>query len=618
MTPLHAAVAYNELDVVAAELKNGIDVNIVDEDGYAPLMVAAINPLPGTEMLRLLIEHGADVNAVHAESGDTALGLAIEHGTLETVGTLLAAGAEVNYQRDGGYDALLDALHSNIMNEGVEMLPLIELLLRYKAPLGGESDLGETALTLASEALRFDVVVALLEAGADAGQLGWDNLKFALVLGEADDVRHELAQTPDLEAVDSCDRTSWLLAVELADIEKIELLHQAGGEVDAEGAKGRRPLMIAAENGDAPVITWLLEHGAEINAQDEFGNSALMVAAQSGATECVALLLEAGADITLTDEHPIDMDMLEGFGDMLAEFDPEFVAQNPDFQEQLGEEATMLPGVRAITKAANLEIVQMLVEAGDDLNGINAEMRALLLGLDTEGEIECTPEEYLEDKYVYFGEENPEKVDAPFWHAMVRSGASAYRARATFEDTTDHFDDAVWSYQRSGQSITIIPGQRIVEIGGEHEDSYDPDYTIYNDVFVHHGEGNFEIYAYPEEVFPPTAAHSATLAGGHVYIIGNLGYADNRQLGVTPVYRLDIATFAIEKVETSGENPGWISGHRAGFNAEKGEAGVIYVWEGNVYSGMEDEEEQWQENEVFYALDLASGVWGIASLNDEL
>ncbi len=612
MTPLHAAVAYNELDVVAAELKRGVDVNIVDEDGYPPLMVAAVNPAPGTEMLQLLLEHGADVNAAHVERGDTALGLAIEHGTLETVEALLEAGANIDYQREGGYDALLDALHSNTMTDGAELLPLVELLLSHNAPLNGESDLGETALTLASEALRFDVVLALLQAGSDARQLGWDNLKFALVLGEVDDVRHELAQNPDLEAVDSCHRTSWLLAVELGDIERIELLHQAGGEIEAQGVRGRRPLMIAAENGDAPVVSWLLERGAQIDAQDELGDTALMIAAQSGATECVRLLLEAGADVTLADASgadTLDMGVLEGFDDMLVALDPEFAEQNPDFKENLSQEMAALPGLRAISKAANLEIVQLLVEAGEELGAISEEMRAELLGLEIDGEIDCTPEEYLEDKYVYFGDENPEKIDAPFWRAMVKSGASAYRARATFEDTTDHFDDAVWSYQRSGKSITVVPGGRIIEVGGEHEDSFDPDYTIYNDVFAHDGQGNFEIYAYPEEVFPPTAFHSATLAGGHVYLIGNLGYADNREPGTTPVYRLDATTYAIEEVETSGENPGWISRHRAAFHADKGVAGEIHVWGGDLYSGLEEEQEQWQENDALYVLDLESSVW---------
>jgi hypothetical protein len=40
--------------------------------------------------------------------------------------------------------------------------------------------------------------------------------------------------------------------------------------------------------------------------------------------------------------------------------------------------------------------------------------------------------------------------------------------------------------------------------GGEHEDFYDPDFCIYNDVFVHERDGSVAIYGYPESVFPPT------------------------------------------------------------------------------------------------------------------
>lgn len=37
----------------------------------------------------------------------------------------------------------------------------------------------------------------------------------------------------------------------------------------------------------------------------------------------------------------------------------------------------------------------------------------------------------------------------------------------------------------------------------------------------------------------------------------------DRVIGETPVYRLNCHTFAIEKVMTSGDAPGWISEHRA-------------------------------------------------------
>ena len=612
MTPLHAAVAYNDLAVVTEELERGINVNVTDEGGYTPLMVAVASPEPGVEMLRLLLENGADINAATGEGGDTALSLAIMHGTVEKVDALLEAGADVNYWREGGYDALIDALHSRSMTEGAPLLPLVELLLRHEAPVLGESEHGESALSVASYAGRMDVVQRVLEAGGDAGLLQWEDIHFAIAMRDVEAVREELAKDPNLEARDRWNRTPWLMAVQSGELEKIELLHEAGGAIEERGHCGVTPLMIAAESGEAEVLAWLIERGAQLDAHNEFGETALMLAAQSGATECVRRLLKAGADASLTDgagERSLDAEMLTSFNEMLREFDPEFANENPDFEEQLARDMADLPGTAAIGKAANLEIVELLVAAGEDLGDISPEMRAAMLGLETEGEIDCTPEEYVEDKYVYFGEENPEKIDAPFWHAMVRSGATAYRARATFEDSTDHQDDAVWSYQRYGQSITILPDGRIIEIGGEHEDFYDPDFCIYNDVFVHHGEGNFEIYAYPEEVFPPTDFHTATLAGEHIYIIGGLGYPEDREPGTTPVYRLNCTSYAIEKVETSGEAPGWISRHRAAFHADKGEAGEIHVWGGGVYLGEDEDQEKWEDNEATFVLDLASGKW---------
>jgi hypothetical protein len=34
--------------------------------------------------------------------------------------------------------------------------------------------------------------------------------------------------------------------------------------------------------------------------------------------------------------------------------------------------------------------------------------------------------------------------------------------------------------QRFGQSLTLLPDCRAVQIGGEHEDWYDADFCIYN------------------------------------------------------------------------------------------------------------------------------------------
>ena len=101
----------------------------------------------------------------------------------------------------------------------------------------------------------------------------------------------------------------------------------------------------------------------------------------------------------------------------------------------------------------------------------------------------------------------------------------------------------------------MLPDGRYVQIGGEHEDHYDPDFYIYNDLVVHDGKGGFEIYGYPQEVFPPTDFHTATLCDKHIYVIGCLGYPKQRCVGHTPVHRLTLDSWEIEVIPMTGGAP---------------------------------------------------------------
>ena len=123
-------------------------------------------------------------------------------------------------------------------------------------------------------------------------------------------------------------------------------------------------------------------------------------------------------------------------------------------------------------------------------------------------------------------------------------------------------------------------------------------------MIVHHGDGTFDILGYPKKVFPPTDFHTATLAGKFIYIIGSLGYQGERRSGAAQVYRLNIETFQMEKVETSGENPGWISRHKA---ARDGNGG-IRIRGGKVWSSKWGRE-SYEDNPGKYILDLNSSVW---------
>jgi hypothetical protein len=144
-----------------------------------------------------------------------------------------------------------------------------------------------------------------------------------------------------------------------------------------------------------------------------------------------------------------------------------------------------------------------------------------------------------------------------------------------------------------------------VEIGGEHEDYYDPDFCIYNDVVVHNGQGRFRIFGYPRDVFPPTDFHSATFLDGAIYVIGNLGYPDDRRPGETPVFRLNCSTWSMEAVPSNGHVPGWIHGHRAQAQGD----GTILIWGGKIWNG-----EDLAGNQQAFRFDPRTGHWNTAAV----
>jgi len=564
---IHEYVKQGDIAGVAHQLANGVDVDAVEQYSWqTPLMCAVTSVDADIDMVRFLVGNGADVNAVGGEfHQDTVLSLAVQSGNLDKIRFLLDAGSNIHYQRPHGYDALIDAMHGRDISKDKNLIPILELLIERGAQVSGVSSYGESALRVASRVGRFDAVKVLLAAGAEPTLLEWTELMHEITLGSLDGVKALLDKGADLCARDYWDRTPWLLSLHVGDLEKAKLLLQSGADRSARGRCGKVPLMYPIEHNRADILEWLIEEGFDIEATDDFDTTPLMVAAECDATDCVDILLRNGANSSRVNNA----------------------------------------GGAAITIASNIQIVRMLIQAGENLSDISDEARQLLLGVGRH-ELQVSHEQYLTGKYRRFGKTNPELMEVDFWKAMVRCGTSAYAARATFEDTnyTDYPDEPVWCYQRFGRTITELPDGRIVEIAGEHEDYYDPDFCIYNDVVVHQGDGTFKIFGYPNEIFPPTDFHTATLVGNHIYIIGNLGYRDERIYNETPVYRLDCDTFRIEKIEIDGDKPGWLSRHKAYYK----EPDKIYVTGDKIAILMSDKEE-YIENLGDYTLDLMNLRW---------
>lgn len=193
-------------------------------------------------------------------------------------------------------------------------------------------------------------------------------------------------------------------------------------------------------------------------------------------------------------------------------------------------------------------------------------------------------------------------MNNPVWEWLIRAKVNAYAATQRFNGPNPIDAGPTWCFDRFGQSATKLSDGRTVLVGGEHEDHYDPDFCIHNDVVIETPDGSLEIFGYPREIFPPTDFHSATLVSDEIFIIGSLGYPQDRRPGFTPVYKLNVRDLSISPVPTSGTPPGWIHRHEAALRDRS-----IILSQGKLDTG--DKEVGLVENIDDWALNLDSLVW---------
>jgi ankyrin repeat protein len=150
------AVILGEVELARLLIDRGAIVDEsddTDESGKTPLMTAS---MPGNiEMMKLLLEKGADVNA-RDRVGETPLMIAAYWDQVDAAALLLEQGASIEAQRADGQTALMIAAGEGQAN-------VVRLLLVNGADPSAQDTDGQTSLSLAVEC-GLDDVAALLRS----------------------------------------------------------------------------------------------------------------------------------------------------------------------------------------------------------------------------------------------------------------------------------------------------------------------------------------------------------------------------------------------------------------------------------------------------------------------
>ncbi|MCA9934600.1 MAG: ankyrin repeat domain-containing protein [Ardenticatenaceae bacterium] len=296
---LFAAVTANDTDTVKQFLNAGADPNTVNSEGI-PVLVRAIRGAGNTNIIKLLLEFGADVNS-HNGSEHAFLPQAAWAGQLEIVQLLLDAGADVNATKD--FTA----------RSGV---------LFHQA----------SAVLHAVDGNHIEVVKLLIAYGADVNQTEWNNKGHALFSAAFYNYPEMVALLLN-NGADPQINTNWDTGVtplhgaaDNGSIEAIRVLLDSGVNADIQTNTGLTPIMSVIEDGWASnkleIFTILLEGGADPNAQDNFGNTALHHAAMRGSVEVIQFLIENGAVLDIENNNgktALDLAANDEIAEMLRE-----------------------------------------------------------------------------------------------------------------------------------------------------------------------------------------------------------------------------------------------------------------------------------------------------------
>lgn len=295
-TILLVATWLEKNDLLEDVLERGAPIDVKDACGRSALHLAAT--IGNVEAIKLLIDHGMQVDAWENRQKVTPLHCAASKGKLECVKALIAYGADVN----AAIKINKSPLHFAVQGLAVSC---VKELLEHGAIPNSSQVYTETPLHIAAALGSSEIISHLLDHNAAVDvQCGFDKVTpLHLAAGEGDPICCQLLITKGQASVE-CRNHKQQTPLHLAALsqcaETMELLLKAGANPNAMDIDGRTPLhsSIVKATRTCDCVRLLLKKGVQVNKPDKFGYTALHLAALQEFAHCVMLLINSGGDVT--------------------------------------------------------------------------------------------------------------------------------------------------------------------------------------------------------------------------------------------------------------------------------------------------------------------------------
>ncbi|XP_050505213.1 ankyrin-1-like [Diabrotica virgifera virgifera] len=293
--PLHRATKCRSLCDVQHLVEGGALINETDYDGCTALHIAVHSKL--TDIVKYLVEKGADVNATEVSRGRSPLHYATFNNDLELVRLLTESGANVQYS-------------STDVDIDMPILFAVEVgnieIVKYYLENGIDVDvkLGKykmTPLHIAASRGYIKLVDFLLLNNANVHLKDLQNrssIHHAVISGKVKIVHDIIEKGVNINDGDIFKWTPLYIACRENYFEIVKLLFQNGAMSNLEErSRNRCPVHLATEMGRIEIIKYFISGGVDVNLGTTEECTLLHVAARFKQIEIVKYLLENGADV---------------------------------------------------------------------------------------------------------------------------------------------------------------------------------------------------------------------------------------------------------------------------------------------------------------------------------